>query len=362
MNRIVGRKMPGSAQANAPAQKWTPPPLTSTTTVESSPAPQATSPRRWQPPKAEPTAPPPQQPKKVWKYQQTQQQSKVVYSGPPMDLSTRVNYLNSLHDQGSINDKEYDERSGDLRVIADIVSSIYAGDVENLKPQLEENGHLLPLIWENESNVVHLATEAIVVSKARAEVLSLVLEHGGADVNSVRKGYTPLLSLCTNCKSQNVEEAIKILVRNGADVNKGAILKESQGADSKSVTVTPLAAALVAQADVSVIRFLCQNGADPNTNTEDGPVLNWAIIYGKDAEAQLFLEHGANPNSREFQQGATCLASAVIDGKVEIVKLLLKHGADRNAPIMRSQQVTAKELAKQYKAGNPAIATIEQLL
>jgi len=183
-------------------------------------------------------------------------------------------------------------------------------------------------------------------------MLELILEHGAVDVNAVRKGYTALLSLATNCRKTEVEKAVKLLVKHGADVNKGAVLKEGE-----KLTITPLAAALTCNADTSVIQYLCQNGADPNTNTEDGPVLNWAIIYGKDEEAKIFLQHGANPNSREFQQGATCLASAVCDGKIEIVKLLLKHGADRSASIMRSQQATAKELARQLNA-----TAIEHLL
>jgi len=127
-------------------------------------------------------------------------------------------------------------------------------------------------------------------------------------------------------------------------------------------TATPLAAALTCQASTSLIRFLCENGADPNTDTDDGPVLNWAIIYGKDEEAKLFLERGANPNSREFQQGATCLASAVFEGKIELVKLLLKYGADRNAAITRGEKATVRELVKQLKAGNPNIAAIEAIL
>jgi len=274
-----------------------------------------------------------------------------------MDLSTRVNYLNSLMDQGSIDDKEYAERSADLQIILEIVNAVCEGNVERLKPLLEENGHLLSLIFENESNVLHLAVEAVLTRNASAEIVRLVLEHRAVDVNGVRKGYTPLLSLCTRCRTPNAEASLKHLVQYGADVNKGAVIKVGE-----KETITPLAAALTGQAPASVIKLLCDNGADPNTNTEDGPLLNWAIIYGKDEEARTFLEHGANPNSREFQQGATCLASAVFDGKIEIVKLLLRHGADKNAAITRSQQATVKELVKQLKSGNPSIAAIESLL
>jgi len=360
MSRLVGKKMAGAPPSAEPTKKWTPPPLTSTTTEEPSSKPSVQSSaqpaKRWQPPKPE-VVKPPEQPKKVWKYQQKAQEVKSVYTGPPMDLSTRVNYLNSLYDQGSIDDKEYSARSADLQMVLEIVNAICDGNVEKLKPLLEENGHLLPIIFENESNALHLAVEAVLTRNASSDIVRIVLEHRSEDVNSVRKGYTPLLSLCTRCRNINVEEAIKLLIRYGADLNKGAVLKEGE-----KLTITPLAAALTGQAPTSLIKYLCDNGADPNTNAEDGPVLNWAIIYGKDEEAKIFLEHGANPSSREFQQGATCLASAVFDGKIEIVKLLLKYGADRNASIMRSQQATAKELCRQLKANNPNIAAIESLL
>jgi len=351
--------MAGQAGSAQPAKKWTPPPLSSTTVEEparAAPQSSAQPAKRWQPPKPQEVKAP-EQPKKVWKYQQKALEVKNIYTGPPMDLSTRVNYLNSLYDQGSIDNADYSARSADLQVVLEIVNAICDANMEKLRPLLEENGHLLSIIFENESNAVHLSVEAVLTRNASADVVKLILEHRAEDVNSIRKGNTPLLSLCARCRTPNAEEAVRHLVRCGADVNKGAVLKEGE-----KLTITPLAAALTGQANTSVIKFLCDNGADPNVNTEDGPVLNWAIIYGKDEEAKIFLEHGANPNSREFQQGATCLASAVFDGKIEIVKMLLRYGADKSAAIMRTQQGNVKDLCKQLKSGNPNIAAIESLL
>jgi ankyrin repeat protein len=337
LNRLVGGKMRGAepqagvVTTNTGVKKWTPPPQQKASTQ--------------------------QQPQKVWKYQQKQQQTKSIYSGPPMDLSTRVNFLNSLLDQGSIDEQEYEARSQDLQTVAAIVGAVSRGNASELKSLLDENGHLLAIIYENESNIIHLTVEAIMSGKAGADCLRVILDHANVDVNSVRKGYTPLLTLCANASNSDCEEAITLLCHNGADVNKGAILKEGE-----KQTITPIAAAVTSGASPEVIKTLCQRGADPNTTTEDGPALNYCIIYGKNEEARVLLEHGANPNSREFQQGATCLASAVFEGNVEMVKLLLKHGADRNAGIIRGQQVTPKALAGQLKSKNPAIATIEQLL
>lgn len=82
MARMVGRKMPGANNA-APAKKWTPPPLTSTTVEEpTKPAPSsnAAPAKRWQPPKAQEVKAP-EQPKKVWKYQQKANEVKNTYSG-----------------------------------------------------------------------------------------------------------------------------------------------------------------------------------------------------------------------------------------------------------------------------------------
>jgi len=52
-----------------------------------------------------------------------------------------------------------------------------------------------------------------------------------------------------------------------------------------------------------------------------------AATNGHDAIVRILLEHGANPNLRNFD-GVTALHNAVFEKQIEVVRLLLKHGAD----------------------------------
>lgn len=62
-----------------------------------------------------------------------------------MDLSTRVNYLNSLLDQGSITEEEYQQRTEPIRVASEIIKFV---------PSLQSYASLqllLPLMTNSES-------------------------------------------------------------------------------------------------------------------------------------------------------------------------------------------------------------------
>lgn len=52
-----------------------------------------------------------------------------------------------------------------------------------------------------------------------------------------------------------------------------------------------------------------------------------ATTNGHTVIVRLLLEHGANPNMRNFD-GVTALHNAVFEKQIDIVKLLLEHGAD----------------------------------
>jgi len=94
--------------------------------------------------------------------------------------------------------------------------------------------------------------------------------------------------------------------------------------------------ALTSFAPPEVIQLLCDNGADPNTLTDDVPIINWCCINGKNDEARILLHARANPNSRVPGVGANCLASAINDNNVDLVKILLSYGADKRAPVIPS--------------------------
>jgi ankyrin repeat protein len=135
-------------------------------------------------------------------------------------------------------------------------------------------------------------------------------------------------------------------------------------------------------------------GGNPNDQCEPhGPLLNHCIIEGFDEQAKALLNNGANPNTVEKNNGACALASgtdhfllvfrfvwlglvfslawhfshflAITNGSVDVVRVLLEKRANVNAPIMRDQKVSCKELAKYVadkKPGDTNHAAVAKLL
>jgi len=250
-----------------------------------------------------------------------------------MDLSTRVNYLNSLYEQGSINDEEYQKRAEVLQIVGKIADCVQTGDDATLEQLINDNPQLdLNQVQENEATIVHISVDALCSGSSNARILELICNRG-ANVDSVRKGLTPLLNLCLYVnKVQDAASCIRVLLKHGAAV-KTAVGDRN----SSNYTRTCLDLAVTNSGPVEVIQLLCAHGADPNVNTDQGPLINWCCIYGRVEEARILLESRANPNSRVPGIGANCLASAINDNNVELVQLLLKHGADKHAPVLTSQ-------------------------
>ena len=103
----------------------------------------------------------------------------------------------------------------------------------------------------------------------------------------------------------------------GADP-KAANLKGQDGA-------TPLMQAVL-DGDSSTVRFLLDNGADPNIRNEAGATaLMWAV---DDLEkTRLLLDHGADVNARSDDSRTPLLIAAGRLGCNAVVKLLLDRGA-----------------------------------
>jgi ankyrin repeat protein len=97
----------------------------------------------------------------------------------------------------------------------------------------------------------------------------------------------------------------------------------------------------IAKKDVSLVKFLLDNGANPNIITGSSP-LNSAIQCGCSECVKLLLASGAKINERG-DDGRFPLEEAVFWAKYEVVKLLLEKGADPN--IKTIEGVTLLELA-----------------
>jgi ankyrin repeat protein len=251
-----------------------------------------------------------------------------------MDLSTRVNYLNSLLDQGAINEEEYQRRAEVLENIGKMVGAANKGDEDTLERLIRENSNIdLNQIQEGGSTILHIAVEAILRGKGDHRVLEILCRNRCA-VDSVTNGFTPLLTLCQYAQSvRDLKECLNVLIRHGANV-KQPVRASEKGISNQ--TRFAIDFALTSFASPDVIQLLCENGADPNTLTEDVPIINWCCINGKVEEARILLNFRANANSRVPGVGANCLASAISENNVELVKLLLAHGADKRIPVITS--------------------------
>lgn len=163
------------------------------------------------------------------------------------------------------------------------------------------------------------------VEKGDGELLMNVIKSG-ANVNENKDGESPLFRAIWN---GNVN-FVKVLVDNGADVNRG-----------NHINITPLHfVARVSPKRVSfddgleMTKILIKNGADVNKPdvSNCGPVFE-AVSSKNLAIAKLLIENGAVIDARSNKAKNTPLNSAVTDkDNNEMVKFLLDAGAKVDYP------------------------------
>ncbi|MEO5739683.1 MAG: ankyrin repeat domain-containing protein [Vicinamibacterales bacterium] len=171
------------------------------------------------------------------------------------------------------------------------------------------------------------------------ESLTFLIDKG-ADVNARnRRGSTPLFWALDD------EAKVRLLVSRGAAVK----VKQVEGRS------------LVYQASLlghglPVLRFLLDNGGDPNVATLIGLTpLNGAALRGDVDAMRLLIDKGAIVDAKSGA-GTTALMSAAINGSPAAVQLLLEKGADAN---VRSK-VGETPLGNAAGAGNAE--TVKMLL
>lgn len=96
-------------------------------------------------------------------------------------------------------------------------------------------------------------------------------------------------------------------------------------------------------ADLAVLDFLLQAGANPNVQSPEGatPIMN-AVQSDKMKHLQLLIAHGAEVNKQD-NRGFTALHRAAEMGRIEMVEELLKQGADKT---IEAEGHTAASLAE----------------
>ena len=113
-------------------------------------------------------------------------------------------------------------------------------------------------------------------------------------------------------------ELIKLLLKNGADVNK-----------PNSSGVTPLMFAIMSfPDDTEIMEFLLNHQADFRHKDKDGNTpLTGAVAFGRMGAVKALLKYGADVNESNGK-GFTPLMLAVAVNNPEMFKLLLEKGAD----------------------------------
>lgn len=186
------------------------------------------------------------------------------------------------------------------------------------------------------------------------DLLEKVIKNG-ADVNTIFYNNINALSLAAKKGKIN---AVKVLLKHGALVNKKGVFnkysllhaavygeslwlikeikeKYSDLYDSQINNVnywkeTPLAIA-IKKNNISIVKFLLNNGAQINLKNSKKSYLVTAIYYNKKEISKYLLTKGADVNQIDYKNKKTALHYAIEKGNYDLVKALLLKNADINA-------------------------------
>lgn len=162
-----------------------------------------------------------------------------------------------------------------------------------------------------------------------------------------------LVEQLTRAAGSNDIKTVKLLLKNGADINgkdtndwtallyaaakghtdmvKLLLEKEADIHTKNSYGVTALTSAAVA-GQTDVVKLLLEKGDDLNVknNHEGNEALTTAAMAGHTDTVKFLLDNGADINAKD-NFGFTALMSAAMEGHADTVKLLLDRDADINA-------------------------------
>eukprot|EP00004_Rigifila_ramosa_P013315 TRINITY_DN2936_c0_g1_i1.p1 TRINITY_DN2936_c0_g1~~TRINITY_DN2936_c0_g1_i1.p1 ORF type:complete len:639 (-),score=158.55 TRINITY_DN2936_c0_g1_i1:177-1811(-) len=148
-----------------------------------------------------------------------------------------------------------------------------------------------------------------------------------ADVNLPdESGRLPLHIAIANAR----DTCVSLLIELGANPN---LLSKTMPPRSPlmEAVVAPMTGEKDAEQMLSIIRILCEHGADVNRDEEGGlTALAMAVRSGALATVEALLDNGANPIGRT-DGGFTPLHHAAEMGHTQVLKVILDAGANPNA-------------------------------
>jgi ankyrin repeat protein len=148
-------------------------------------------------------------------------------------------------------------------------------------------------------------------------IVKMLVEKGGADVNAIEGGGSPLSAAA----DKGHRDMVIWLVEHGADVN--------------SENATPLLFA-ACKGHVEIAKWLIKNGVD--LHCYGGYVLSGAVYHGKTKAVEMLIENGVEVDA--MVDGRTALALAVRENNEKMTSLLLKFGASPHATLVGLPLIT----------------------
>lgn len=184
------------------------------------------------------------------------------------------------------------------------------------------------------------AAKLLLSKGAKMQAESLLDNSPDVLWNAAWNGNVNMIKLLFQYGYPKTDAAISLAMQSAAENNQTGPLKYlislGYNADLEYFDQTPLAQACK-YGNVDIIQFLIDHGADPNgrnlKGTPETP-LSIACSFGQTDAARYLIEKGADvnfiPQYSKSDFGSTALTGAISSGSLEIVKLLIQHGANIN--------------------------------
>ncbi|KAG4095964.1 ankyrin repeat-containing domain protein [Neocallimastix lanati (nom. inval.)] len=179
----------------------------------------------------------------------------------------------------------------------------------------------------------NLETPLFYAVKNKYIQLTEYLLENGADVHYTNKnGEYPLIVACYERISKKKLVITQMLIDHGADVNKIANIAKniSYFYEIKYYSGTPLIYA-IDRGSFDLVKLLVENGADVNKKNEDNNTPLYYSIYNKKPKIiEYLLNQGARINEVIGDKNETALFYAIRMCNVTIIRFLINNGADIN--------------------------------
>ena len=160
-----------------------------------------------------------------------------------------------------------------------------------------------------------------------SEIKSLISENKNLDNVD---GVSPII----NAVNKNYLDSVRLLIKNGANVN---VRESHTGSTALHAAVAPATAPRPNEMEEKIIRLLLENNADMTIADNMGITpLSKAAANGRLEAFNILLEAGANPQDLDGN-GLNALHHAASKGYYEIVQILIDREMDVNKLTSRNE-------------------------